>query len=110
MTPANGAVRPISSAGTVSTIGTSTSTPGVPAKAAVICGRTGAISTAPSTDMQLPASSRISCAIPGVRLGAPARPFGESGDPASGVTGVFRTVSSDMVITWFVVGPWRIWG
>ena len=65
--PANGAIRPMISAGTVSTIGTSTSTPATAANSAWICGRTGAMSTAPSTDMQLAASSRISCARPAGR-------------------------------------------
>ena len=67
MRPANGAVRPIISAGAVSTMGTSTFTPGVLANSRVICGSTGAISTAPSTAMMLPASSRTSWGVPATR-------------------------------------------
>src|SRR4051812_38521067 len=71
MKPANGAARPMINAGTVSTIGTRTATPGVPAKCWVSCGRAGGMTTAPSTDMQLPASSRINWARP-ARRGAAA--------------------------------------
>ena len=65
--PANPAVSPMIRAGTVSTIGTSTATPGTPAKCCAMSGSTGAISTAPSTDIELAPSRSSSCGVPAVR-------------------------------------------
>lgn len=61
------------SAGTVTTMGASASTPGVPAKASWMRGRLGAMSTAASTDMQAQA-----------RRMAPSR--GPAGRPVRGLT------------------------
>ncbi len=64
MRPASGAVRPMTRAGTVSTTGVSVVTPGVPAKAFWMAGRTGASSTAPSTDRQLDSRSTTAWVVP----------------------------------------------
>src|SRR6478752_1923105 len=95
MNPVNGAVRPMMRDGTVSTIGTSISAPGMPANSAAIWGSTGAMRTAPRTDRQLAASSTINCARPGIR------------DSAGVVVRVVMLVDgeSDMVTPWFVAGP-----
>ncbi|MNT12265.1 hypothetical protein D3C72_1471870 [compost metagenome] len=64
ISPANGASKAITNAGSVSTMGTSTALPSTPAKCACIRGNTGASNTAPNTGRQLPSSNNIDCAKP----------------------------------------------
>ncbi|MNN06906.1 hypothetical protein D3C81_1197140 [compost metagenome] len=69
ISPANGASKAITNAGSVSTMGTSTALPSTPAKCACIRGNTGASNTAPNTGRQLPSSNNIDCAKPAWRMG-----------------------------------------